>query len=63
MVAVFLLIWFWLYAGCLFTNTMSAMQLFEYASAWKKTLFWPYYAVELIIQYFTNKEEDDSRAA
>ena len=66
MTAVFLLIWFWLYAGLLFTNTMTGMQLFEYVSGWKKVIFWPYYTVVAFVQYYKankNEEENDTRTA
>ena len=46
-----LLVWFWLYAGCLFCTSMMGLHLFENQPWWKKTLFWPYFVIVYYIQY------------
>ena len=51
MQAIFLLIWFWLMAGILFSSTTIVMHLFEYERWWLKVIFWPYYLVVYYIHY------------
>ena len=53
---VFLLIWFWLYAGCLFCTTMMGLHLFDEQPWWKKTLFWPYFVVVYYVRYLKIKK-------
>ena len=54
----FLLIWFWLYAGCLYCTTMIGLHLFDEQPWWKKTLFWPYFVVVYYIQYLKLRKHE-----
>lgn len=55
---ILLLIWFWLYAGCWFCNTVTDSGLFLNNAWWKKIVFWPYYLCVYYLRYLIIKKNE-----